>query len=1147
MDADSFSDQNAMFSLFRLAWDSLKFYRGQNFLLAMTVALCVAVITGALLVGDSIRGSLRGLSLKRIGSVESALVAEHFFRSEISSDAECASMISLQGTAEFSGENGTRRANRVMIYGAANNFFNRLWDTGDAPYLLQRVQPREVLLNPELTARLGVKPGEEILLRVPTVTAIPAESVMGEKEDALLTLRVTVREKELPAGTAEFSLRPQQQTPLVAYVNLKWLQQMMKQDGRANMLLSHRKAEKMNATLDARLTDVGLRYEVCGGETPESASSPTEKYGNFTSDQMLIPRRLEQALAEVPGAKKPGVRLAPVLISLANEMRVIAENNEKTVPYSTLAATDLLGLDTLSEDEIALNAWAAEQLAAKPGDRVRVTYFSPEGHGGQMTETQADFRVAKIVPMTPPWTDAHWVPKIAGITDQLKMGQWTAPFPFEPNKIRAEDDAYWETYRAAPKGFVSLAAGRKLWGSRFGTATSVRVYASDETADENTDAFLKDEKNWTPTAADMGLAFTSVRENLLEASRGATPFDGLFLALSFFVILAAVMLITLLFGLFVDARRRQVGVLFALGWSEKRIRTLFFREGMMVAGVGTVLGVLLGVTYAVGVIYALKTVWIGAVGTQEIAFYGTFRSVMLGAVSGLGLAAAVMAYSVRALQAHSPRELTAGVSETETAKKPHFFRHLSLIAGLTLLAVAAVWMGIVFRQNFHRPTQDDMVLAGIFFGCGTLLLAAQLFLLSAYWRKSWRAKPRKFQLKTLASRNIRRRATRSLLIVGMLAATAFLILAIGAFRMDPVGVSANMDTFQGGVGFFTETDIPVTLSPAVSADRRQLGFSDADEKTLAGEPVFAFRMRDGDNATCSNLYRPQEPAILGLPAEFREKTGFSWANRGATAADESPWTLLERELPPDNNGLRQMPVILDQNTAMYMMHFYRGVGDSLVMTNKHGEKIRLRVVAVLGNGVLQGYFLASDTLLMRHFPEVEGFRMLVALETPENAGKLPEMAKILDARLGDFGAHSETAAARASRLLTVQNTYLSAFQALTALGLILGTLGLVAVQMRNMLERRGEFAMMRAVGFSRRKLLLMCLRENLVLLAWGLAVGTLAAVCVTALPMLQGKASFPLTLFALFAGLSILITLGTGGLIGGRYFRKPFLRDLSRE
>ena len=75
----------------------------------------------------------------------------------------------------------------------------------------------------------------------------------------------------------------------------------------------------------------------------------------------------------------------------------------------------------------------------------------------------------------------------------------------------------------------------------------------------------------------------------------------------------------------------------------------------------------------------------------------------------------------------------------------------------------------------------------------------------------------------------------------------------------------------------------------------------------------------------------------------------------------------------------------------------------------------------------------------------------------------------------------------------MQNTYLSTFQSLGALGLLLGTVGLAVVQLRSVLERRGELALMRAGGFRRGRLVRMVVWENAVLLLGGLAVGCVAA------------------------------------------------------
>ena len=80
----------------------------------------------------------------------------------------------------------------------------------------------------------------------------------------------------------------------------------------------------------------------------------------------------------------------------------------------------------------------------------------------------------------------------------------------------------------------------------------------------------------------------------------------------------------------------------------------------------------------------------------------------------------------------------------------------------------------------------------------------------------------------------------------------------------------------------------------------------------------------------------------------------------------------------------------------------------------------------------------------------------------------------------------QSAPARLAAFHRVENSYLETFRALGALGLLLGTVGLAAVLMRNVLERRRELALLRAVGYRPRHLAVMVLAENLFLLVVGL-------------------------------------------------------------
>ena len=91
----------------------------------------------------------------------------------------------------------------------------------------------------------------------------------------------------------------------------------------------------------------------------------------------------------------------------------------------------------------------------------------------------------------------------------------------------------------------------------------------------------------------------------------------------------------------------------------------------------------------------------------------------------------------------------------------------------------------------------------------------------------------------------------------------------------------------------------------------------------------------------------------------------------------------------------------------------------------------------------------------------------------------------------------------------MQNTYLSTFQTLGGLGLILGTLGLGIVLVRNVIERRGELATLRAFGFRRSRLALMVLAENAFLLLLGVAVGGVSALVAVAPHLISAGGRFP--------------------------------------
>jgi ABC-type antimicrobial peptide transport system permease subunit len=131
--------------------------------------------------------------------------------------------------------------------------------------------------------------------------------------------------------------------------------------------------------------------------------------------------------------------------------------------------------------------------------------------------------------------------------------------------------------------------------------------------------------------------------------------------------------------------------------------------------------------------------------------------------------------------------------------------------------------------------------------------------------------------------------------------------------------------------------------------------------------------------------------------------------------------------------------------------------------------------------------------------------------------------------------------------LAVQNTYLSTFQSLGALGLLLGTFGLAVVQLRSVLERRGELALMRAEGFRPGRLVEMVVFENGVLLLGGLVVG-LAAAVIALLPQWAPQgASVPWLTLAGLLGTIAAVGLGAGWLATRSAVETPIVATLRGE
>ena len=210
----------------------------------------------------------------------------------------------------------------------------------------------------------------------------------------------------------------------------------------------------------------------------------------------------------------------------------------------------------------------------------------------------------------------------------------------------------------------------------------------------------------------------------------------------------------------------------------------------------------------------------------------------------------------------------------------------------------------------------------------------------------------------------------------------------------------------------------------------------------------------------------------------------------------------------------------DASSAQWILKI--GLGDDVEIPDGRGGRVRLRLVGMLVNSIFQSELLVSEANFRRHFGTESGYRTFL-IASPAGRGT-HAVEEALRGGLGEWGLDVRRTADVLDAFGRVQNTYLSTFETLGGLGLLLGTFGVVAVLLRGVLEQRGELAMLLALGFRRRTIFAKIVIENTLLLLLGVAIGATAALVAVLPHLLSSVADVPWA--------SLLGTLGACVVVG---------------
>ncbi len=1009
-------------------------YRRLNLTLVLGIALSAAILTGALIVGDSVRYSLQQITIERLGRTTQVVTAgERIFRKQLATDLarvsgeRTAALLRANGVAVVDG--GQLRVNQLAVWGVDSLFLNFAEaDLGWVPAV------GEAAINEQLAKLARVKVGDEILLRVNKLSAFPANTPFVAADGSGVSFRVRISRILSAPELGNFNLQNNQTAPRNVFLNAEWLNNQLGLDAKANVVL-----------LDGNSTsgEINKMLQTCWSTDDANLRIRENQDLNYTevvSDRVFIEPELEKyVLSSFSGSW-------PVMSYFANEFRF----GDQACPYS-FVSTDTL----LSGNQMVVNQWLADDLKVNVGDSVRVSYFEV-GPLRRLKQRDTVFVVQRIEPIKGLYADQNLMPDIPGLSDAGHCSDWETGVPVDLSKIRPTDEAYWNHYKGTPKAFVSLAVAQKLWGNRFGQATAIRFPGlRGKELSEKLMASMNPEM--------VGFQVTDVRQNGLDAASHSVDFGQLFIGLSFFVLFAAVLLSFLLFKLFLNYRQAESATLLAMGFTPKQVRNMLVKESL----VYVLLGVLLGMPFAIGynklILSAINTIWTSIVQTSIVHINIQFSSLLIGAFSIVFIS--ILTVWIVLNKFLKQQKIVLQKSFVPEGKRTGKWQAITGI----LLAAGSVVLLLV------NGLGSDEINPDLFFMSGFGLLPGFLFLLDSVLRKLARhSATMAFSSKSFFLKRVAGERRRNVMTAAFLSVGVFLVVSTGLYRKDLTRNAGLPSSGTGGYPWFIETTLPVLFDLNTPEGRNETGLPDSVH-------VVQFSVQPGDDASCLNLNRISRPRLIGFnPDDFDRRQAFTFATRSVDLDAEHPWQSLSKEL---SDGV--IPGIADQTVIQWGLG--KKVGDTLVYKNEQGDDLKIKLIGGLANSVFQGNVLIDARFFNQNFPSVSGSGLFLA-DAPETIS-----AEELAESLRNYGPEVVRSTDRLLSFYQVENTYLNIFLMLGALGLLIGTIGLGVLIFRTTFEQVPQFALLQSVGFSKTKIYRLVVGEKLLVVAVAVLIGLIPA------------------------------------------------------
>jgi putative ABC transport system permease protein len=562
----------------------------------VAVIVAVAVITGSLVIGDSVRTTLVKRVDERLGKTETLIFSQYAFLNDTILEnltVEMQHVASLRGVLLSNGF--------VSISGKFIPVM--VWGTDD-----MEINKGEARINNALFNEIKSSQAKEIALRLPTTGMVPLGS-MFVTDTYTISLRLELDSTVSVEQGGNINLKNEQTIPFNIFLNREELAETMNIPGKINVILSSQLISKDDFASAWNYTCSGLNVKNdcnCGLDP----KSPLNRAAIITSDRIFIQDKVVEMLCQTDSASNR------FFSYFANSIG----NHINSIPYSFITAVDYYNEQALDSDEIILSDYAAQRLNAKLGDTLSISYFVSRQFK-TLTVDSVFLIVSKIVPLNELQTDKTLIADFPGLSNVERCTDWNSDLPINMKLITDKDEDYWRKYKNTPKAIVPYSALAPRWENDFGSATAL---------------YIGDTSRLNYLTYDMfGIQLLYPHEAAITAAKSGVDFSSLFLSLGFFIIISAALLMMVPLSEMLFQRRDELNLLEATGFTRKRILRLLWRESTPIVLASAVLGVIAGLAYTYLVLFLLGTVWKGATNTAGFKVYPDIITIFTGMVAGI--------------------------------------------------------------------------------------------------------------------------------------------------------------------------------------------------------------------------------------------------------------------------------------------------------------------------------------------------------------------------------------------------------------------------------------------------------------------------------------------------------------------------------